>query len=398
MWANSVNRDRLQRSRTEHTWHNVNTNPNNRPADELQLHPTEEVESPDDDRDLTGTYGETDVGGFNEQEAVEEFEALRRNLTQLNRTRSKDTQQSLRKSTTARSGLSRIKSRDSKSSAERPPSRRTRTGSTARTESITSNADAHPDAGDLEAQTEEKKEEEEEKQEEEDEDELDLGQFMREGHFEKRSDGQSHKKVGVIYKDLTVKGTGSTMTFARTLPDAILGTFGPDLYHILCGWIPALAGKQSNLRTLINGFTGCVRDGEMLLVLGRPGSGCSTFLKAVANNRESYAEVTGDVSYGGIPADKQKKMYRGEVNYNYEDDIHFANLNVWQTFIFALMTKTRKRAKDEIPIIANALMRMFGISHTQYTLVGDEYTRGVSGGERKRVSIAETLASKACNF
>lgn len=38
---------------------------------------------------------------------------------------------------------------------------------------------------------------------------------------------------------------------------------------------------------------------------------------------------------------------------------------------------------------------MFGISHTRHTLVGDAFIRGISGGERKRVSIAETLATKS---
>lgn len=135
--------------------------------------------------------------------------------------------------------------------------------------------------------------------------------------------------------------------------------------------------------------------GDMCLVLGRPGSGCSTFLKAIANNRESYAAVEGDVHYGGISAEQQKKQFRGEVNYNPEDDSHMANLNVWQTLKFALTNKTKKKEKGDIPIILDALLRIFGISHTKYTLVGDEYVRGVSGGERKRVSIAETLATKS---
>ena len=133
----------------------------------------------------------------------------------------------------------------------------------------------------------------------------------------------------------------------------------------------------------------------MLLVLGRPGAGCSTFLKALANDRQHFEQVTGEVTYGGIPADKQKKQYRGEVNYNPEDDVHLPDLTVWQTFIFALLNKTKKREHGEIPTIANALMRMFGISHTKYTKVGNEMVPGVSGGERKRVSIAETLATKS---
>jgi len=105
--------------------------------------------------------------------------------------------------------------------------------------------------------------------------------------------------------------------------------------------------------------------------------------------------VTGTVSYGGIDAEKQNKQFRGEVNYNPEADLHFASLNVWQTLKFSLMNKTKKKDQFEIPIIIEVLMKIFGISHTKYTLVGDEYVRGVSGGERKRVSIAETLATKS---
>jgi ABC-type multidrug transport system ATPase subunit len=82
----------------------------------------------------------------------------------------------------------------------------------------------------------------------------------------------------------------------------------------------------------------------------RPGSGCSTFLKAISNNRESYAAVEGDVSYGGIPAGKQKKQFRGEVNYNPEDDSHMADLNVWQTLKFALTNKTKKNEKHEVSV------------------------------------------------
>lgn len=218
---------------------------------------------------------------------------------------------------------------------------------------------------------------------------------MREGRFEKRSEEGSEKRVGVVYRNLTVKGVGSTASLVRTVPDAVIGTFGPDLYRNITKLFPSLQFRKPPTRTLIHDFTGCVRDGEMMLVLGRPGAGCSTFLKAITNNRESFAAVEGEVSYGGIDAKRQQKMYRGEVNYNPEDDIHHATLNVWQTLTFALLNKTKKSGKEDIPVIATALMKIFGIGHTKYTLVGDEYIRGVSGGERKRVSIAETLASKS---
>ena len=229
------------------------------------------------------------------------------------------------------------------------------------------------------------------------ENDFEVGDFLRQGHFEKRNTrGESTKKVGVVYKNLTVKGVGSKAMFIPTLPDAILGTFGPDLYRLITRFIPALKlGHKPPTRDLIHDFTGAVEDGEMMLVLGRPGSGCSTFLKAIANNRDGFAAVEGDVHYGGMSAAEQAKHFRGEVIYNPEDDQHLPNLNVWQTLKFSLMNKTKKNSTKDIPIIIDSLLKMFGISHTKFTPVGNEFVRGVSGGERKRVSIAETLATKS---
>uniref|UniRef100_A0A093VDA3 ABC multidrug transporter atrF n=1 Tax=Talaromyces marneffei PM1 TaxID=1077442 RepID=A0A093VDA3_TALMA len=233
--------------------------------------------------------------------------------------------------------------------------------------------------------------------EQHDQDDFDLGEFLMGGTLERRTTaGEPAKKVGVLYKNLTVMGVQASASFVKTLPEALTGTFGPDLYHIVQHFFPKLRfGKPPATRTLINDFTGVVRDGEMMLVLGRPGAGCSTFLKTIANDRSSYAAVLGDVSYGGISAEEQHKHFRGEVNYNPEDDQHFATLTVWQTLKFSLMNKTKKGDRSSVPIILDALLKMFGISHTKNTQVGNEYVRGVSGGERKRVSIAETLASKS---
>jgi ATP-binding cassette subfamily G (WHITE) protein 2 (SNQ2) len=76
-------------------------------------------------------------------------------------------------------------------------------------------------------------------------------------------------------------------------------------------------------------------------------------------------------------------------------------LTVAQTLGFALSTKTpgkripgvsRKEFNEKL---LTTFLRMFNIRHTEHTLVGDAFVRGVSGGERKRVSIAEMMATRA---
>lgn len=53
---------------------------------------------------------------------------------------------------------------------------------------------------------------------------------------------------------------------------------------------------------------------------------------------------------------------------------------------------SKKEFNDEI---LETILKMLNISHTKDTLVGDHFVRGVSGGERKRVSIAEMMATRA---
>ena len=81
----------------------------------------------------------------------------------------------------------------------------------------------------------------------------------------------------------------------------------------------------------------------MVLVLGTPGSGCTTFLKAIANQRAEYAGIDGEVRYAGIDAQEMAKYYKGEVVYNEEDDLHIATLTVAQTLSFALSRLLARR-------------------------------------------------------
>lgn len=128
-------------------------------------------------------------------------------------------------------------------------------------------------------------------------------------------------------------------------------------------------------------------------VLGNPGSGCSTFLRTIGNDHTPFLGVKGSIDYSGLSPDDVLKRCRGLVSYVPEDDVHLPTLTVRQTLEFALQTKTPKRSLHKIPVFLEEFGRVFGMTHVLDTLVGNEFIRGVSGGERKRVSILESLAS-----
>jgi ABC-type multidrug transport system ATPase subunit/ABC-type multidrug transport system permease subunit len=240
--------------------------------------------------------------------------------------------------------------------------------------------------------------------EEENEDNEELDRLMSRIFGQKRQQQSEEEKTrhsGVIFRNLTVRGVGLGSSLQPTVGDFFLGL--PRKLGKLFTQGPKAAMAKPPVRDLISNFDGCVRPGELLLVLGRPGAGCSTFLKTFCNQRAGFESVEGQVTYGGTDASTMAKDFRGEIIYNPEDDLHYATLSVKRTLTFALQTRTPGKEsrlegetrQDYVREFLRVVTKLFWIEHTLGTKVGNEFIRGVSGGERKRVSIAEAMITRA---
>eukprot|EP01117_Protostelium_nocturnum_P006316 TRINITY_DN227_c0_g1_i1.p1 TRINITY_DN227_c0_g1~~TRINITY_DN227_c0_g1_i1.p1 ORF type:complete len:1474 (-),score=463.74 TRINITY_DN227_c0_g1_i1:47-4363(-) len=220
--------------------------------------------------------------------------------------------------------------------------------------------------------------------------EFDLKEYFENSARSATENGSKLKRMGVSVKNLTVVGQGAEVSILNDLTSPFIYLAG--LLNPL-RWIKREEVPTFDILHDVNAFC---EDGKMLLVLGRPGAGCSTLLRVIANQRAGYVSVDGDVTYGGIPADDFGR-YLGEAIYTAEEDAHFPQLTVRQTLNFALKTKTPgNRLPEESRKTFRAktfdlLLSMFGMQKQVDTFVGNEWLRGLSGGERKRMSIIEAM-------
>ncbi|PYI08307.1 hypothetical protein BO78DRAFT_405795 [Aspergillus sclerotiicarbonarius CBS 121057] len=154
-------------------------------------------------------------------------------------------------------------------------------------------------------------------------------------------------------------------------------------------------------RAILQRLTGTIHEGEMLMVVGRPGSGCTTVLKALANMRDEYLAMEGDVWYGLMDARTVKQVRSNQMAFVGEDDIHFPTLTVSTTLRFALNARRSTSDPDRVSHLEQDLqtvLQLMGLAHTAHVRIGNDHLRGVSGGQRRRVSLAEALCTRASLF
>ena len=153
--------------------------------------------------------------------------------------------------------------------------------------------------------------------------------------------GQGFRQVGLCFQKLNVSGYGTPADFQKDVGNIWLALPG-----IIRRFFFSTAG-QTRI-DILQDFDGLIRPGEMCVVLGPPGSGCSTFLKTIAGDTNGlYVGEGSYFNYQGISAKEMHTEHRGDAIYTAEVDVHFPHLTVGETLNFA----ARARCGRDIPEI-----------------------------------------------
>ncbi|VFQ68223.1 unnamed protein product [Cuscuta campestris] len=155
--------------------------------------------------------------------------------------------------------------------------------------------------------------------------------------------------------------------------------------------LPPFLRRRDKLRgsaekkVILRDVSGQAREGEILAVIGASGSGKSTLIDALAC-KISKESLKGTVTLNGEPLGfRQLKVISA---YVMQDDLLYPMLTVEETLMFAAelrLPRTLSNSKKKQRV--QALIDQLGLRNAAATVIGDEGHRGVSGGERRRVSI-----------
>lgn len=223
-----------------------------------------------------------------------------------------------------------------------------------------------------------------------------------------RKQSENRASLGLSFRDLHCHGIVSSGTVQHTVISSTL---------VLPKYLLGLVSKRAPKKVqILRDFNGAVQDGEMLLVLGRPGSGCSTFLKALAGDTHGIqVDEAAKVNYQGErcanafpnPTSRSKpgpgisyrqlhREFKGESIYLAEIDVHFPELTLGDTVTFAAaMRETGTAQQSTARQTGRDIATLFDLGGAFETQIGDAMIRGISGGEKRRTSIAEALISDA---
>ncbi|XP_040992884.1 pleiotropic drug resistance protein 2-like [Juglans microcarpa x Juglans regia] len=230
-------------------------------------------------------------------------------------------------------------------------------------------------------------------------------------------------KIEVRFQQLSVEG------------DAYVGTRAlPTLLNSSLNAIEGVLGKirlspsKKRVVKILKDVTGVVKPSRMTLLLGPPASGKTTLLQALSGKLDDDLRVTGKVTYCGH--ELNEFVPQRTCAYISQHDLHYGEMTVRETLDFSarslgvgtryeMLLELARREKEagikpdpeidafmkatamvgqETSLITDYNLKILGLDICADTMVGDDMRRGISGGQKKRVTTGEMLVGPAKAF
>ncbi|WVY92651.1 hypothetical protein V8G54_031739 [Vigna mungo] len=221
--------------------------------------------------------------------------------------------------------------------------------------------------------------------------------------------------IEVRYRNLTIGA--DVQIGSRALPTLINHT--RDVFEGMLAGI-GIGRPQRHSLTILNDISGVIKPGRMTLLLGPPGSGKTTLLLALAGKLDSNLKKSGSITYNGH--EQSEFCIQRASAYTGQTDNHIAELTVRETFDFANRCQgssdaeivknleSLEKEKNIMPspeidafmkaslvggkrhnVMTDYVLKVLGLDVCSDTVVGNEMLRGVSGGQKRRVTTGEMI-------
>ncbi|RCK56637.1 hypothetical protein Cantr_05196 [Candida viswanathii] len=154
--------------------------------------------------------------------------------------------------------------------------------------------------------------------------------------------------------------------------------------------------KVTSTKTLLDNVSATFEANKVNVIMGPSGSGKTTLLNYLSNRLSRTVNFVsqGSIKINGCQEISRDKLAKISAYVTQHDNSLIDVLTVRETLYYQAKLRLPLDQHHSIPVIINKLIRQTGLVDCADTLVGSEYTKGISGGEKRRLSIAVQLLSR----